>query len=99
MTKNADGVVTMTQRDWETVQKAYDLQQRLLHGMEAAKNMRGPARAKEAKKLMGHAHSYDRFLKDPKNSSVLVRCFGDEELVMELKEMVSEFKRRLKAAK
>jgi len=95
MSKRDSTTVSMTKKDWDVVQKFDELQRTLMKAMSELSNLRGAAKAKERKTLKGHANSYARFLKDPKTSAALTRCFGDENVVTSMRVVLQNFMKKL----
>ncbi len=88
MTSTSDTSVTMTPKDWEMIQRAYELKDALLKTISEVKIVKGDRK----KKLTEHAHDYSKFLK--LNERALARCFGGEDVVQamidELREIAEQ---------
>lgn len=69
---------TMTPKDWELVQQAYDQETQLLKTMNEVKVLRGDRK----KDVEMKAKKYSRFIKE--NEGTLARVFGDEEVVKDM---------------
>lgn len=75
----ASATPTMTQKDWELVQQAYDFETTLISEANEVKVVKGPRK----EKLTQRAKEYKRFLEA--NAVSLAKAFGDEEVVNDMR--------------